>query len=362
MNTKRILAVALSATMVFGSTLTAFADDPDTSAATGTGSGTGTSTSEGYVDTLVSKVLVPTEETVNAGLSFHVDPQRLISGTSKAAHPDWTMPEADDTGVYFLTGDKTYTNTSSTFDIANIGTKDVTFTIKVEAAASATPDTDIPFDSKTNVEAANPTAAKLYIGAKIGKGATAEAVSSEALTKKVVLAGKSANYDYNYGASGYEYVMKSGELEWNAVPVSFEGSITNFATDKTVPGIKLTYSWAAKADDDETTSGVTIEDKYKVAAAPEAGGIKASPASISTSATSTTISGLDNGVTLSSVVMHKKDGTTSNLASGTHYTYSNNVFTIASSKASALLDATKISKFVLTYSDGTTLDISVIAP
>ena len=54
MNTKRILAVALSATMVFGSTLTAFADDPDTSAATGTGSGTGTSTSEGYVDTLVS--------------------------------------------------------------------------------------------------------------------------------------------------------------------------------------------------------------------------------------------------------------------------------------------------------------------
>ena len=263
MNTKRILAVALSATMVFGSTLTAFADDPDTSAATGTGSGTGTSTSEGYVDTMVSKVLVPTEQTVKEGLSFHVDPQRLISGTSKAAHPDWTMPEAaGDTGVYFLTGDKTYTNTSSTFDIANIGTKDVTFTIKVEAAASETPDKDIPFDSKTNVEAANPTAAKLYIGAKIGKGATAEAVSSEALTKKVVLAGNPANYDYNSGAKGYEYVMKSGELEWNAVPVSFEGSITNFATDKTVPGIKLTYSWAAKADDDATSEGVTIEDKF----------------------------------------------------------------------------------------------------
>lgn len=326
MNTKRILAVALSATMVFGSTLTAFADDPDTSAATGTGSGTGTSTSEGYVDTMVSKVLVPTEETVNAGLSFHVDPQRLISGTSKAAHPDWTMPEAaDDTGVYFLTGDKTYTNTSGTFDIANIGTKDVTFTIKVEAAASATPDTDIPFDSKTNVEAANPTAAKLYIGAKIGKGATAEAVSSAALTKTVVLTGKPANYDYNYGASGYEYVMKSGELEWNAVPVSFEGSITNFATDKTVPGIKLTYSWAAKAEGDETTDGVTIEDKYKATSAPAvanyiaATGVSAASKAVTYSA--------GEGVTVTSVKL-TLNGTDTTLVSGNHYTVSGNTITI----------------------------------
>lgn len=347
MNTKRILAVALSATMVFGSTLTAFADDPDTSAATGTGSGTGTSTSEGYVDTMVSKVLVPTEQTVNEGLSFHVDPQRLISGTSKAAHPDWTMPEAaGDTGVYFLTGDKTYTNNSGTFNIANLGTGDVTFTITVEAVPTATPDTDIPFDSKTNVEAANPTAAKLYIGAKIGKGATAEAVSSEALTKKVVLAGNSANYDYNYGASGYEYVMKSGELKWNAVPVSFEGSITNFATDKTVPGIKLTYSWAAKADDDATSEGVAIEDKYKATSAPAVTNYIA--ATSVTTASKTVSFSAGEGVTVSSIKL-TLNGTDSTLVSGNHYSTSGSNITF-SKYSSAWAGGT----ITVTFSDGET--------
>lgn len=268
MNTKRILAVALSAAMVFGSTITAFADDPDTTAATGTGTGTGTPTNEGYVNTLKTKVLVPTQETVNDGLSFHVDPQRLIAGTTKAKYTGWTLPETGDTGVYFLTGEKTYTNNSNTFNIANLGTGAVTFTIKVEAVPSETAENDIPFDSKANVNAENPTAAKLYIGALIGKNATAVAVSDTAIEKKVVLAGKPDNYEYTYGASGYDYVVKSGENTWDAVPVSFEGAITNFATDKSVPGIKLTYSWAAKGQSDETDSSVTVDTAYKVSAAP----------------------------------------------------------------------------------------------
>ena len=326
MNTKRFLAVALSATMVFGSTLTAFAEDPDpTEQATGGGNGTGAGSTEGYVNTLKTKVLVPTEEAINAGLNFHVDPQRLITATSKAAHPDWTLPETGDTGVYFLTGDKTYTNTSSTFNIANLGTGDVTFTIKVEAAASETPTTDIPFDTKANVTAEDPTAAKLYIGALIGKEATAVAVSSTAIEKDVILAGKLDNYEYTYDAEdGYDYVIKSGENTWNAVPISFEGAITNFATDKTVPGVKLTYSWKAKADGDTSDQNVTIDTAYKATAAPAAANYISATGVSSTSKTVSFAAG--EGVTVTGVKLTLTSGDI-DLVSGNQYNVSGNNIT-----------------------------------
>ncbi|SFU66132.1 hypothetical protein [Butyrivibrio sp. M55] len=273
MNTKRILAVALSTAMVFGSTLTAFATELDPTAASGSGTGTGAGTSEGYVGTTITKVLVPTEESVAAGIAFKVDPQGLIAGTDAAAYNGYTFPESNDTGVYFQTGAKEYSNESGTFYVANEGTGDVTFTIKVEKVAN-TAGSDIPFDSKANVTAANPSAVKLYIGALIGKDATATAVSDDtAVEKKAVLEAVSENFDFDYGADGYEFVTLSGS-KWNAVPIKFEGAVTKLGVadaelfkDKTVPGIKLTYSWAAKASGDSTTSGVTIDDTFEDSAA-----------------------------------------------------------------------------------------------
>lgn len=358
MNTKRLFAVALSATMVFGSTLTAFATEPDTTAATGSGAGTGAGTTEGYVDTLKTKVILPIEETINEGISFRVDPQRLIAGTQKAAHPDWTLPESNDTGVYFMTGDKTYANTSNEFYVANIGTGDVTFTIKVEAVATETPTTDIPFDTKENVEDEDATAAALYIGAKIGKGATAEAVTSSAITKKVILEGVPDNYEYVYDASNetkpYDYVIKDDtdaetKNMWNAVPISFEGSITNIATDKTIPGIKVTYSWAAKAEGDAEAAavdGVTVEDKYVAEVAPAATGYISAAGVSATSKAVTFAAG--EGVTVSSVKL-TLNGSDIVLASGNHYSVTGNTITITK-----YADGWAGGTITVTFSDGQT--------
>ena len=53
--TKRMLAVALAATMVFGSSITAFADEPVTSGGTN-----GAGASEGHVDEELINVVLPT--------------------------------------------------------------------------------------------------------------------------------------------------------------------------------------------------------------------------------------------------------------------------------------------------------------
>lgn len=74
--TKRMLAIALAATMVFGSSLTAFADEPVTSGGTD-----GSGTSEGHVEKELINVVLPTVPSGSTPFAYTMDPERLIQET-----------------------------------------------------------------------------------------------------------------------------------------------------------------------------------------------------------------------------------------------------------------------------------------
>lgn len=333
MNAKRIknlLTVVLTTSMVVGSTVTAFAD-------AGVSEGTG-NYEGGEMKYPTLSVTLPTIP--DGTYNYIADPNGLIAATSNAKYSGATF--TGDAGIFFQTEANKYTNKSAaqSFTNENAVDLDITVTLAEKEAGS-----DIIKYSDTDTFEATDKENKLYLAVTDGAEtdpAFSAISSTAAASLTTTVAGKKDNYVANYtDGVGYGYVKKTGDLTWNSCSFNLIGALNKGAEwgdDVDFPAIKVTWSYAEHKD-----------------------GPSASPASMSTAAASATISGLADGATLSSVVMHKKDGTTSNLTAGTHYTYSNNTFTIASAKASALLNATNISKFVLTYSDGTTLDISVVA-
>ncbi|WP_026507428.1 hypothetical protein [Butyrivibrio sp. MC2013] len=266
---KNLVAVVLSVTMLFGGAMTVLAADTDIS---GSGSGSGSGAKEGYVSTVITKVLVPTSESIASSLAYNIDPQRLIQETDQAAYSGYTFPNKDaDTGVYFATGEKEFSNKSNTFIIANKGSGDVTFTIKAKLEASAG-GKDITVGSKADATASSPTAEKLYLGMLLGKAATTGIeLSTTEVSKTVVLAADANNFSFDYDDNGYSYKALSS-AKWNAVPVQFEGAVANFeptnGSDTTAPKLTFSYSWAAKAQGDATDSGITIDTNYSEDATP----------------------------------------------------------------------------------------------
>ena len=106
---KKGMVVALTATMVLGSTLTAFASDAGTTTPVTSGSTSGAGTSEGHVDKEVVNMVLPTIASGSSPFAYTMDPERLIQETNGAKYEDFTFPAKEsDKGVYFLTGDKTH--------------------------------------------------------------------------------------------------------------------------------------------------------------------------------------------------------------------------------------------------------------
>ena len=131
LNTKKILAAALAATMVFGSSISVFAEDPVTS-----GSTDGAGLSEGHLEKKVVNVVLPTIASGDTPFSYTMDPERLIRATDGAKYADGTTfpAEATDTGVYFLTAANTYANESSALTVTNKSSCDITLSVKVKAS------------------------------------------------------------------------------------------------------------------------------------------------------------------------------------------------------------------------------------
>lgn len=111
-NMKRFLAVAMAATMVIGSSVTAFADDDPYSSV-------GTGENEGHVNKHVISVTLPTVPANTTPFSYTVDPERLVSETSGSRYGSTTFTDdAKRDGVYFLNGtaatDATYAKVDTT--------------------------------------------------------------------------------------------------------------------------------------------------------------------------------------------------------------------------------------------------------
>lgn len=141
-NFKKIVALGIMSTMVFGSSLTTFASSTTsdvTSKTAGEVEGTeqtvtGTATSN-YVNKKVFKVTVPTQAEADKLLSFYSDPQGVIAETNGAQAGD-NVTITNDTGILFkntdASGKVSLSDWSDPLKIVNKSSSGVEITAKVQ--------------------------------------------------------------------------------------------------------------------------------------------------------------------------------------------------------------------------------------
>ncbi len=243
---KKGMAVMLTAAMALGSSFTVLAEDP---APAGSGSTQGSGTSEGHVDKEVVNMVLPTIASGSTPFAYTMDPERLIQETEGAKYEDFTFPATEgDTGVYFLTEEKTYANTSNTLQAINKSSCDVTLTVKVKATQGSAKDITLVTSPSSST-----TAAELYLGLKVGS-TTKEVSTTEATVTKTV-AGTPTNFettvvDGTGGAKEYAYQEKADATTWKAMNISMTGAVNEYkiAADTTAPTVDVTWSYAKAAD------------------------------------------------------------------------------------------------------------------
>jgi len=272
----KVIALTLSATMIFGSSLTVFADDPVTSS-------TGAGKPEGHVDKKVTNVVLPTT-VADTTFAYTMDPEKLIEVTSHGKYgDDVVFPSANDTYVYFNNGtnddNKTvYANTSAAVTITNKSSHDIN--LKVSAAATASQEgKDIPLVAKDAYASASDPS--LYLGLIVGSKAAVAIAEETPADQTVTIPGTEGNFKIavKNDKSGYEYRVlnldewtaldgNSGKTEddfnksWKNTTISLEGGVTtgkSITSETTAPSVEVTWSWTDPTEGPQlsmTTSGL----------------------------------------------------------------------------------------------------------
>ena len=317
-NKKRAIAMALATTMVLGSSMTAFAAD-------NTGSTSGDGTSEGHVEQKKVYVVLPTVPENDTTFNYTMDPEGLIGETEGAKYESGTtFPQSGDTGVYFLTGEKTYANASKALTVSNQSSCDVELTVEVEATSA---DTDIPLVAESALASA--TEASLYLGLVVGSEDPVAITKDAKATKTVTLTGKPGNFKVavNSAGDGYEYRAltldeykaldgnsAATEIAWENVSFNLEGATTTgkeITATTTAPTVEVTWSWVDPAAT-PATPGFTEADYTYTAGSNMVIDVN-----------------LPEGATGLSVVAYKTEGAASwsYFTADTDYTYANNKIT-----------------------------------
>lgn len=254
----KFIAFALAATMVVGSSVTAFATEPVTDS-------TGTGGKEGHVDLKKTNVILPTT-VANTTFSYTIDPEKLIEQTAHEKYgDDVVFPASNDTYVYFNTGKDTdgkdvYANTSAPVTITNKSSHDIDLTVKATATTVAT---DVPMVAKDAYAAADKVS--LYLGLVVGSETPVAIDAETPATKTVTVAGTPTNYKIAVKAdkSDYEYreltlteyqalpgneSATQGDYDdsWATTDITLEGGVTSgkaITKDTTAPEINVTWSW-----------------------------------------------------------------------------------------------------------------------
>lgn len=256
-NAKKMMALALAASMAMSSSAVAFAAEGDATPG-GTGTTLGTGAVEGHVDKEVLSVVLPTVEANKSLFSYTMDPERLIQGTDAAKYVEGAVfPAADaDTGVYFLTGENKYENTSSTYQVINKSSCDITLTVNVKATQNTAKDIAL---ATSNIVATTGTP-DLYLGLKIGN--TDQVVSTTAVDVKKTIAGTPGNFNIavkeESGQKKYVYQEKADASTWKAMNISMTGSVSKLDIEKdtTAPAVDVTWTWTKAAESDTADTDV----------------------------------------------------------------------------------------------------------
>lgn len=135
MKQKKVLAMSMATIMAFASTGMVFADDV-TDASKATGSVDGTGTIEGYAETDVFTVTLPTTKKVD----FKIDPQELLKAISSSDTLDGTAfsTATDGYGKTVLFKDETNANTFTTTSADISVVNKSTFDVDVDVTAKVT--------------------------------------------------------------------------------------------------------------------------------------------------------------------------------------------------------------------------------
>lgn len=249
---KKILAVAVAATMVVGSAVTAFAQEPVTS-----GGSNGTGSSEGHVNKHVISVTLPTIAAEATPFAYTMDPERLVTATSAAKYASGTTftDDAKANGVYFLTGTNAYDSKSTELKVSSQSSADVKLSVSVEAEASGTTGkTDITLVDTAPVLTGDDadTEPKLYLALKVGD--TTKAVKAgEKVTIDSTIEGKASNFDIVVKDGAYVYEAKTGTEEspitWNEETIQVSGVVSNASADGlSAPTLKVTWKYEDPAE------------------------------------------------------------------------------------------------------------------
>lgn len=212
---KEMTAVALTAAMVLGSSITAFADasvsggDPVSGGdAVKQGTVTGSGTIEGTVDKDVWNVVLPTTVDPDPTYNFILDPEGLIKATNNAHYSGKTFE--DDATMFFNNSDadktKDYSSTSDAKQIVNKSSYavDVTVEASVTAGAGISINPDKTFASDTDPS--------FYLALKDSRNQEqAVAADGTASMTSVMAAPTDGSYEivFDGSTSTYKYQLKA---------------------------------------------------------------------------------------------------------------------------------------------------------
>lgn len=250
MKLKKLMALGLTATMIMGSSVVAFADEATVSPATGNVTGAGKL--EGTVDTDVFNVVLPT--TTADTLKFTLDPEGLIKATSNAAYSGATFGEGT---LFFQTSSNNYTNTSQALSITNKSAVDV----DVKLTASITGADGITLSEDKTF--ADDTSASMYMAIKTGRDE--KAITEDGLTYAATInKAPDGAYEYKYTqGTGYSYELKAdtSSITFEKLEFSLTGA-SNSAGDwselaSVTPSVNVTWD-VQKHSDSPTFSSTSL--------------------------------------------------------------------------------------------------------
>lgn len=221
---KRFLAFAMVAVLMANpmSALAAETTEETTSPAIGSADASGDV--EGFVDTTIFKVVLPTS--AEGTFDFIMDPQGLIAATSGDAYGGTASADfEEDATVFFQTASadaakKDYKSTSNYIQVLNRGTVDVNVT--VEATVDGLSDIAMAADEAafTSGDAAVP---ELYLAFTASGDASGDAKDAPvALTKDgakitaVLDAADQSMYEFNYASGEYTFDLKDQYVSGDA--------------------------------------------------------------------------------------------------------------------------------------------------
>ena len=254
--TKKLMAGAMAVSLVMGSSLVAFAEDPAPATPAGTGTSGGAGEVEGIVETDVYQATLPTAST--SAYDYIADPQGLIRKTNAAAYEGKEFGE----GTVFFTnvsGDTTsYSNTSDAATIINKSSKN----LSVKVTATATPDsaTGAAALATAKTFADDNKNLEVYLGITDSvEGSTEKALTAAGVEMTAVLgAAPEDAYEYKYdeGNKKYSYDLKSDVSAFTFADYSFQinGAANANATwkaDTAVPAVSV--KWDVDLTDDTAT-------------------------------------------------------------------------------------------------------------